>query len=53
MHGHLVTVEVGVEGLTHQRVELNGLALDELRLERLDAQTVQRGSTVQQNRMLG
>src|SRR5690606_3360919 len=53
VHGHLVTVEVGVEGRADQRVDLDGLALDQLRLERLDAQTVQRGRTVQQHRVLG
>ena len=51
--GHLVTVEVGVEGLTHQRVQLDRLTLDELRLERLDAETVQRGRTVEHHRVLG
>ena len=29
MHGHLVTVEVGVERRTSQRVQLHGLALDQ------------------------
>ena len=40
--GHLVTVEVGVEGRADERVDLDGLALDELRLEGLDAEAVQR-----------
>ena len=52
MHGHLVTVEVGVERRTHERVDLDGLALDQLRLERLDAQTVQRRCAVEQHRVL-
>ena len=47
VHGHLVAVEVGVEGRTHQRMELDGLAFDQDRLERLDAQTVQRRRAVQ------
>ena len=38
---HLVTVEVGVERGTDQRVQLDGLALDQHRLEGLDAQPVQ------------
>src|SRR6478672_1536504 len=50
--GHLVTVEVGVEGRADERVDLDGLALDELRLERLDAETVQRGRAVEQHRVL-
>src|SRR6476469_8242499 len=53
VHGHLVTVEVGVEGRADERVDLDGLALDQLRLEGLDAEAVQRGRTVQQHRVLG
>ena len=52
MHGHLVAVEVGVEGRADQRVDLDGLALDQDRLEGLDAQAVQRGGAVQQHRVL-
>ena len=48
VNSHLVTVEVGVEGGTCQRVKLDGLTLNELRLEGLDTQTVKRRSTVQQ-----
>ena len=51
VHGHLVAVEVGVERRTCQRMQLHGLALDQLGLERLDTQTVQRRSTVHQHRM--
>ena len=42
VHGHLVAVEVGVERLADERMHLDGLALDEHRLERLDAQAVER-----------
>ena len=52
MHGHLVAVEVGVEGGADQRVQLDGLALDQHRLEGLDAQTVQRRRPVQHDRVL-
>jgi hypothetical protein len=38
VHGHLVTIEVGVEGRADERVNLDGLALDKLRLEGLDAE---------------
>ena len=48
VNSHLVTVEVGVECRTCQRVQLNSLTLDELRLEGLNTQTVQCRSTVQQ-----
>jgi hypothetical protein len=51
--GHLVTVEVGVERGADERVDLDGLALDQLRLEGLDAEAVQRGCTVEQHRVLG
>ena len=53
MHRHLIAVEVGVERLAHQRVQLDGLALDQHRLEGLDAQAVQGWCAVQQHRMLG
>ena len=49
---HLVAVEVGVEGVAHQRVDLDGLALHQHRLERLDTQAVQRRRAVQQHRVL-
>jgi uncharacterized coiled-coil protein SlyX len=52
VNGHLVAVEVGVEGRADQRVKLDRLAFDQDRLERLNAQTVQRGRTVQQHRVL-
>src|SRR5699024_11360131 len=51
MHSHLVTIEVCVERLTHQRVQLNGLTLDQLRLERLNTQAVQCRSTVEHHVM--
>ena len=52
VHGHLVAVEVGVEGRADQRVQLDGLAFDQHRLEGLDAEAVQRRRAVQQHRML-
>ena len=52
VHGHLVAVEVRVEGRTDQRVQLDGQALDEHRLEGLDAQAVQGGRAVQEHRAL-
>ena len=52
VHGHLVAVEVGVEGSADQRMQLDRLALDEHRLERLDAQAMQGRRTVQENRVL-
>ena len=50
VNGHLVTIEVGVERSADEGVKLNGLALDELRFERLDSETVKRWCAVQQNR---
>ena len=52
VHSHLVAVEVGVEGGADERMQLDGLALDEHRLEGLDAQTVQGWCAVQQHRMV-
>ena len=50
---HLVAVEVSVERRAHERMQLNSLTLNQLRLERLNTQTVQGRCTVQQHRMLG
>ena len=50
--GHLVAVEVGVEGGADERVDLDGLALDEDGLEGLDAQPVQRGRAVEEDGVL-
>ena len=52
VHGHLVAVEVGVERVADERVHLDRLALDEQRLERLDAQAVERRRAVEQHRVL-
>ena len=52
VHGHLVAVEVGVEGEADERVDLDRRALDELGHERLDAQAVQRGRAVEQHGMV-
>ncbi len=52
VHSHLVTVEVSVERRADQRMQLDGLAFDQDRLERLNAQTVQGRCAVQQHGML-
>ena len=52
VHGHLVAVEVGVERRADERVQLDRLALDQHRLERLDAEAVQRRRAVQEHRVL-
>src|SRR5947207_1785450 len=52
VHGHLVAVEVGVECVADERMDLDRLALDEHRLEGLDAEAVQRGCPVQEDRVL-
>ena len=49
MDCHLVAVEVGVECGTGQGVQLDGTALDQHGVERLDAQTVQGRCAVQQD----
>jgi len=49
---HLVTVEVRVERVTDQRVDLDRLALDQHRLEGLDAQAVERRRAVEEHRVL-
>ena len=52
VHGHLVAVEVGVERGADQRMKLDRLAFNEHRLERLNAETMQRRRAVQQHGML-
>ena len=52
VHRHLVAVEVRVERGAHKRMDADRLAFDERRLERLDAEPVQRRSAVQQHGML-
>ncbi len=48
VNGHLVTIEVGVESGASQRVQLNSLTLNHLRLESQYTMTVQGRCTVQQ-----
>ena len=50
--GHLVAVEVGVERRADERVDLDGLALDQHGLEGLDAEAVQGRGAVEQHRVL-
>src|SRR5262249_49121662 len=52
VHGHLIAVKIGVERGADERVQLDRLALDQYRLERLDAETMQRRRAIEQNRML-
>ena len=52
VHGHLVAVEVRVEGGTDERVNLDGLAFDQHGLKRLDAEAMERGGAVEQDRVV-
>ena len=49
---HLVAVEVGVERRADERMDADRLAFDQHRLERLDAEPMERRRAVQQHRML-
>ena len=49
MNSHLIPIEVGIEGRAHQRMDLDGLSLDENGLKGLNSQTVQGGSTIEQH----
>src|ERR1041385_2889132 len=51
VNGHLVTVEVSVEGSTYKRMQLDCFSFNQLWLECLDTKSVQGRSTVEQNRM--
>ena len=50
--GHLIAVEIGVERGAGQRVQLDRLAFDQHRLERLNAETMQRWSAIQKDRVI-
>ncbi len=50
--GHLVAVEVGVEAFAHERMELDGVAFDEHRLEGLDSHAMKRRGAIEQHRMV-
>ena len=52
VHGHLVAVEVRVERGADERVDADGLALDQDRLEGLDAEAVQGRCAVEHDRVL-
>src|SRR5271170_4381134 len=52
MHGHLVAVEVRVECSANQGMDADRLALDQHRLESLNAEAVKSGSAVEQHGML-
>ena len=49
MDRHLVSIEVRIEGRTGERVELDCLTLDELRLVGLDTESVERRGTVEED----
>src|ERR1700691_2092464 len=51
VYGHLVAVEIGVERRANQRVQLNRLAFDQDRLERLDAEAMKRRGAIEQDWM--
>ena len=52
MHGHLVAVEVRVVRRADERMQMDGFAFDQHRLEGLNAETMERGCAVEQHRML-
>src|SRR5215475_14449374 len=51
VHRHLVAIEVGVVRGANERVNANGFTLDQLRFKRLNRETVQSRSTIQEDRM--
>ena len=52
MDGHLVAVKVGVESFADQRMQVDGVAFDQHRLEGLNAHAVQRRRPVQHHGMI-
>src|SRR5215472_13778949 len=51
VHCHLVAVKVGVVRGANEGVNANGFTLDQLRFKRLNRQTMQSWSTIQEHRM--
>ncbi len=51
VHRHLITVKVGVKRRADQRMQLNGLTLNEYRLKGLDTQAMQRRCAVEHDRV--
>src|SRR6476620_10356364 len=51
VYGHLVAIEVGVVRGANERVNANGFTLDQLRFKRLNRETVQSRSTIQEHGM--
>src|SRR5262245_2307226 len=49
MHGHLIAVEVGIESGADERMDADRVPFDEDRLERLNADAVQRGCSIQKD----
>ena len=43
---HLVTVEISIEAFAHERMQRDGVALDQSRLKSLNTHTVQSGGTI-------
>jgi dihydropteroate synthase len=52
VHCHLIAVEVGIEPGADQRVDADGVALDQHWLERLDTHAMQSRCAVEQNRVV-
>ncbi len=50
--GHLVAIEIRIERRADQRVNLEGFTFHQHWLESLNAEAVQRGRAVQQNRVI-
>ena len=52
VNGHLIAIEIGVEGGADQRMNLDGFAFNQYGLERLNTQAVKSRGAVQQNRVV-
>ena len=52
VNGHLVTVKVGVERRTNERMKLNRFSFVKNRLKRLNTKTVKSRCTIEKNRVL-
>ena len=52
MHRHLIAVKVSIETFADKRMELDGISFNKQRFKSLNAHTVERGGSIEQNRMV-
>ena len=52
MDRHLVSIKVGIESFANERMQFDSISFNENRLKSLNAHSVKRRSSIQENRMV-